>query len=140
MNHLRLATMCLKKYVCRGRSPRRPEEDNMKILIKKGKPKGKVKVPSSKSYSHRFLIAAALSGGSTIYNLSMCDDVKATLNGLEALGFKYKLSGSQVTFLGKKEINNPLAISKRILDLFTEEKKERTIKKKLNLEDRKSVV
>ena len=46
----------------------------------------------------------------------------------------YALITYEEEIFNNQEINNPLAISKRILDLFTEEKKERTIKKKLNLE------
>ena len=53
----------------------------MAVYIHPGKIKGKVVVPSSKSLSHRALLAALLSDEDTkIYNLSICDDVIATMN------------------------------------------------------------
>ena len=59
----------------------------MAVFIHPGKIKGKVVVPSSKSLSHRALLAALLSDEDTkIYNLSICDDVIATMNIMEFLG------------------------------------------------------
>lgn len=61
----------------------------MAVVIHPGKIKGKVVVPSSKSLSHRALLAALLSDEDTkIYNLSICDDVVATMNIMEYLGKK----------------------------------------------------
>lgn len=53
---------------------------------------GSVKIPSSKSYAHRAIISAFLSGGDCkISNINMSDDISATLGCIESLGgaFKY---------------------------------------------------
>lgn len=48
---------------------------------------GTVRIPPSKSISHRAIIAAGLADGvSTIDNIILSEDIKATLNGLRALG------------------------------------------------------
>lgn len=61
----------------------------MDIKITPSKLKGKLMVPPSKSISHRMLICAALSDGTThIDNLLECLDSHATINALNALGAK----------------------------------------------------
>ena len=51
---------------------------------------GKVKVPPSKSYAHRALLAAFLSGDECkINNIKLSDDIKATLGCIDALGAEY---------------------------------------------------
>ncbi len=61
----------------------------MDIRITPSKLKGKLTVPPSKSISHRMLICAALSDGTThIDNLLECMDSHATINALNALGAK----------------------------------------------------
>ena len=61
----------------------------MDIKITPSKLKGKLTVPPSKSISHRMLICAALSDGTThIDNLLECMDSHATINALRALGAK----------------------------------------------------
>jgi 3-phosphoshikimate 1-carboxyvinyltransferase len=48
-----------------------------------------VTVPGSKSYTHRFLIAAALADGvSTIYNGLVSEDTLHTLDALTMMGIK----------------------------------------------------
>ncbi len=48
---------------------------------------GNVKIPPSKSYAHRAIIAAFLSGGPcTIKNICLSKDILATLNCIKALG------------------------------------------------------
>lgn len=50
---------------------------------------GKVKAPSSKSYSHRAVILASLAKGeSKLYNVLLSEDVKSTINACESLGAK----------------------------------------------------
>lgn len=50
---------------------------------------GKVKAPSSKSYSHRAVILASLAKGeSNLYNVLLSEDVKSTLSACESLGAK----------------------------------------------------
>lgn len=49
--------------------------------------RGSVSAPGSKSYTHREIIAAMLSGGkSTIRNYLDCDDTRATIDACRALG------------------------------------------------------
>ena len=52
---------------------------------------GTVTVPASKSMSHRMVIGAALceSGESVIDNLSLSEDISATLKAVEALGASF---------------------------------------------------
>ena len=61
----------------------------MKVIISPTKLKGTLDVVSSKSASHRALIAAGLaSGKSTLHNLLDSEDITATKNALKALGVK----------------------------------------------------
>lgn len=69
------------------------------VKIYPAKLKGHIKVPSSKSLSHRAIICAGLSNGeSVIENLVLSEDIKATLEGMEAFGaqVKYKRPVSHV--------------------------------------------
>jgi 3-phosphoshikimate 1-carboxyvinyltransferase len=55
---------------------------------------GKVELPPSKSYAHRAIICAALSGGiCKIHPISQSDDMKATIGAITALGAKCKFKG-----------------------------------------------
>ena len=62
----------------------------MKILnIKNNKLKGSIKVPPSKSLSHRAIICAALgSGKSVIENVDFSEDIVATIEAMETMGAK----------------------------------------------------
>ena len=74
----------------------------MFAVIKKGIARGEVVAPPSKSYAHRYLIGAALSGHSMVDNIVLSDDIKATMGCLKNLGFScecfacnlYKIKGS----------------------------------------------
>lgn len=80
---------------------------NMKVTIKPSKLIGRVSAPSSKSFSHRMLIAAALAGGvSEISNISASEDIDATVSALNALGAKIFREGTDYTVIG---IKNPSA-------------------------------
>lgn len=73
----------------------------MRVVIKPGIARGKVTAPPSKSMAHRLLISAALADGvSTIRGVSDCEDVRATLDCLSALGVKYTEDGDNVTVRG----------------------------------------
>ena len=62
----------------------------MNILIKKGIANGIVYAPSSKSMIHRHIVCAFLSSGrSVIKNISLSQDILATLKCIEKLGAKY---------------------------------------------------
>lgn len=59
----------------------------MNVRIKKGLLDGVVNVPSSKSLTHRAIIAAALANGeSIISNVSYSKDIDATIKAMESLG------------------------------------------------------
>jgi len=63
----------------------------MLVEVKKSELLGKMKAPSSKSYTHRALILSALAKGkSRIFNPLICDDTIATLNCLEKIGIRIK--------------------------------------------------
>ena len=67
--------------------------------------KGEVKVPSSKSAAHRAVIAAAIANGeSKIYDVTMCDDIIATVGAVNALGCEANVEGDTITVKG---IENP---------------------------------
>ncbi len=60
--------------------------------------KGAVRAVPSKSYAHRMLIWAALSGGSVSYGKS--DDAHLTAQGLAALGFEADFADNSVNYKG----------------------------------------
>ncbi len=73
----------------------------MKVEIKPGRAKGKITAPPSKSVAHRLLICAALADGvSKISGISDCEDVRATLLSLEALGARTERVGDGITVTG----------------------------------------
>lgn len=78
----------------------------MQVEIKKSFPKGTIKAPPSKSYSHRYLILGALSNSSVISNYSPSNDLEATLSCLDSLGYRYEIKLDKVIFKGNKEKNN----------------------------------
>ena len=70
-------------------------------IIEKSKVKGKVIAPSSKSYTHRALICAALSKGkSKIISPLISDDTQATINVLKKLGVKIKINDISIQVEG----------------------------------------
>ena len=77
----------------------------MNIFITPGKLEGKIKVPPSKSISHRALICAALSKGeSEIRDVLECEDLDATRSALETLGAQFRIENG-ITYV--KGIENP---------------------------------
>lgn len=59
---------------------------------------GEVVAPPSKSYAHRILISAFLSGGRTsVYNAGNSNDVSATLSALKSLGAQVETNGDIIT-------------------------------------------
>ncbi len=75
----------------------------MEITIKKGFPSGTFVSPPSKSYAHRLLIASFLSGKEcSVSKVSKSEDMKATLDCINALGTFYKMNGSKVIFEDNK--------------------------------------
>ncbi|MBQ8880464.1 MAG: 3-phosphoshikimate 1-carboxyvinyltransferase [Clostridia bacterium] len=73
----------------------------MTVEIKKGRAKGEIKAPTSKSYAHRMLIGAALAENkSRISGIPYCDDVLATAECLRALGAKIDIVGGVAEIVG----------------------------------------
>lgn len=73
----------------------------MTVNIEKGRAKGSVGAPPSKSMAHRLLICAALANGeSVIRGMSDCEDVRATLDCLSALGVPFEQNGDTVKVKG----------------------------------------
>lgn len=59
----------------------------MRATVFPGRPAGEVRVPSSKSMAHRAVICAALSAGrSVLTNISLSNDIRATVAGMQSLG------------------------------------------------------
>lgn len=79
----------------------------MKLSIEKSLPCGDLYAPPSKSASHRILICAGLSKGeSIIENVAFSQDIKATLNCLEAIGCEFQIDGSTVKIKGIENFNS----------------------------------
>jgi len=73
----------------------------MKVSITPGKANGLIQAPPSKSMAHRMLIGAGLAKGiSIINNITLSEDIKATLSVLKALGSEYKIEGNSVVMKG----------------------------------------
>ena len=69
---------------------------------------GEVWAPPSKAYTHRMLIAASLSKGtSTISNPLVSDDTKATLEAVEAFGAEAELQEKCWTITGVDSLRTP---------------------------------
>jgi 3-phosphoshikimate 1-carboxyvinyltransferase len=67
-----------------------------------------VTVPGSKSYTHRILIAAALSDGTcTIYNGLKSEDTLLTLGALKQMGINIDISEDKLIVHGKKGVFKP---------------------------------
>ena len=75
-------------------------------IISADREKSDVWVPSSKSYAHRLLIAAALcDGASKIDHLDLNDDIRTTISCLEQLGAKIDLYGDEAVVFGVKDLS-----------------------------------
>lgn len=73
----------------------------MDIRIEPGMLSGTVKIPSSKSVTHRLLICAALAEGvSVVEGVSFSKDIEATMEALRALGADFAVEGERVTVTG----------------------------------------
>ncbi len=73
----------------------------MDIKIYPGFASGEVNCPYSKSMMHRALICASLASGlSVINNVTLSDDIIATINCLRVLGAEIKIAGNQIIVRG----------------------------------------
>jgi 3-phosphoshikimate 1-carboxyvinyltransferase len=75
----------------------------MEAIIEKSNIKGNVIIPSSKSYTHRALICAALANGkSKIISPLISDDTEATISVLRKLGIEIKMNADSIEVDGGK--------------------------------------
>ena len=75
----------------------------MPIYIRGSELRGTIRVPPSKSYTHRALICAGLAEGkSEIVAPLICDDTLRTINGLRALGVKVSVNRHSIEVNGGK--------------------------------------
>lgn len=72
----------------------------MTVYIKPSKAQGSISAPPSKSLSHRAIICAALSRGANISNITLSQDINATIGALKALGANAVISDSSVSIGG----------------------------------------
>lgn len=80
----------------------------MDVTIRKSKAEGVATAPPSKSLAHRYIICAALCEGvSTIRNVDLSEDIKATLDCINALGATATIDGDVVTIKGIDKENIP---------------------------------
>ncbi len=69
---------------------------------------GKVKVPPSKSFAHRAVLAAFLSGGECkINNIRLSEDISATLNCAKALGAEFEYNTKKGSVLLSNGLDKP---------------------------------
>lgn len=75
----------------------------MDAIITPSKMSGSVKIPPSKSLSHRAIIAASLaSGESIISNVVISEDIEATIYAMKALGADIEVNGDTLKIKGSK--------------------------------------
>ncbi len=83
----------------------------MEILINPSKVRGSVKVPGSKSLTHRALICAAFSNTTTtITNACICDDTLITIKLLENIGVKFLIDNNNITIYPPHPFTKPKEI------------------------------
>ena len=88
----------------------------MKAVISRSKATGTLSAPPSKSMAHRMLMGAGLAGGtSVVRNIELSEDIKATLEILEALGAEYSINGTEVKMrgIGGKDIQASRVLNSR---------------------------
>jgi 3-phosphoshikimate 1-carboxyvinyltransferase len=81
------------------------KNDKKSMVFSKSKLKGDVDAPSSKSYTHRAIIAASLARGkSKISNITYSDDIHATIDAVKAMGAKVELHDHYCYVDGVKKV------------------------------------
>jgi len=75
------------------------------MTFSKSNLKGEIDAPSSKSYTHRAIIAASLARGkSKITNITYSDDIYATINAVKAMGAKVETHDNYCYVEGVKKV------------------------------------
>ena len=83
----------------------------MNKIVKNFTPNGSIRVPSSKSYSHRYLISAFISNRPiTISNVNLCEDVISTIDCLKAMGATFEIYKNSVKFIKRENKSGPLEL------------------------------
>lgn len=78
---------------------------NMTVKLFPSTLNGEVSAPPSKSISHRAIIAASLSyGTSVISNVLFSDDINATIESMQELGVKFTKEANKLTIEGPKHL------------------------------------
>lgn len=73
----------------------------MELKISKGRARGVVQAPPSKSMAHRMLLCAGLAEGeSVVHNVAFSEDILATIDVLRAIGATCRIDGDTVTVTG----------------------------------------
>jgi len=72
----------------------------MDVIVMRSEVNGEVSPPPSKSYTHRVLIASALSGSSLIHNPLISDDTLSTLRSCIGMGARFRRVGDLVEVRG----------------------------------------
>lgn len=77
-------------------------------------PNGCLRVPSSKSYSHRYLIAAFIYNKPvTITNVNLCDDVMTTVDCLKDMGAVLEIEKDTVKFIKRENKTGQVVLNVR---------------------------
>ena len=83
----------------------------MNKIVKNFTPNGSIRVPSSKSYSHRYLISAFISNRPiTISNVNLCEDVISTIDCLKAMGATFEIYKNSVKFIKRENKSGPIEL------------------------------
>lgn len=79
----------------------------MRVGIKPFKADGEITAPPSKSFAHRYIIAAFLSGKKcTVLNAGDSDDVRATIRAVQSLGGKITVENGEITVWGREKVSS----------------------------------
>ena len=80
----------------------------MNIIVHNSKSSGSIKIPASKSDMHRAIICASLASGvSEIRNITLSNDINATINAFRALGANITQKDDTLIIEGIKDFNVP---------------------------------
>ncbi|QLH02568.1 3-phosphoshikimate 1-carboxyvinyltransferase [Nitrosopumilus cobalaminigenes] len=87
----------------------------MKCKVEKSKISGQIVCPPNKSYSHRAIFLASLAGkNSSVENVLLSADTKATIETCEKFGAEIKLENSTII------VKNPIKIGTKVAEINTE--------------------
>lgn len=80
------------------------------MTINPSKAKGSITAPPSKSMAHRLMICAALADGrSSINNIDLSEDIKATIDCISQLGCRTEIENNSITIERKGKVSdNPV--------------------------------